>query len=376
MNVLILTADYPPIEGGISTVTVQVARELARAGHEVTVVAPYFPGQAEFDALEPVSVVRYRGYHAGWLRLFPMWAASLPRLKGADVLLGINVGCGGLIGRVTQLFRRVPYVTFAYAYEFLKFPKWSPWAWLLRSIYARSRLVVAISRFTRDQLVTFGAPEEKVVVILPGAPAVRPPSETRVEHVRHRYVLDSGPIVLAVGRFVRRKGQITLVRALPRILSRVPDAHLVLVGQGPRMYEVIQEAYALGVRDHIVLPGRLSDKEVAALYEACTVFALPTGEDAGGQVEGFGLVFVEAQAYGKPVVAGRSGGVVDAVVDGETGLIVDPGNAEMLADAILRLLEDSALARRLGENGRRRVETELNWTAFTRRLLEALEARL
>jgi len=372
MKILIPTADYPPIEGGISTVTVQVARELARLGHAVTVVAPHFPDQEAFDAAEPVTVIRYRGYHLGWLRFFPMAAATWPRLDGTDLVLGVNIAYGGLIGRLARRVRGTPYVTFAYAYEFLKFPKYSPPAWLLRGTYARSEKVVAISRFTRDKLAAFGGPAGRIAVILPGAPPPRHGSTTATEATRHKFALDSGPVVLAVGRFIPRKGQVTLVRALPLILARVPDAQLVLVGQGPSLREAIHETYALGVRDHVVFPGRLPDEDVAGLYEASTVFALPTGVGARGQVEGFGLVFAEAQAYGKPVVAGRSGGVVDAVLDGETGLLVEPEDPEALADAIVRLIEDPELARRLGENGRRRVEAELNWGRFTERLLDAL----
>lgn len=375
MKIVVPTADYPPIEGGISTVTVQVARELARMGHEVTVVAPYFPDQEAFDAAEPVSVVRYRGYGLGWFRLFPMLWATRPHLRAADLLLAINIAYGGIIGRLAKRLCSTPYVTFAYAYEFLKFPKVSPPAWLLRNAYAGSRVVVAISRFTRDRLIEFGVPADRIALIFPGAPPPRPCSEEAVAGIRHKYVLDSGPIVLAVGRFIPRKGHLTLVRALPRVLAQVPDAQLVLVGQGPAMREALQETYAFGIRDHVLFPGRLSDDDIAGLYQACTVFALPTGRDKRGQVEGFGLVFTEAHAYGKPVVAGRSGGVVDAVLDGETGLLVEPDQPDALADAILRILEDPDLARRLGQKGRRRVETELNWARFTERLLEAVEEK-
>jgi len=280
-----------------------------------------------------------------------------------------------MIGWLAKRVYHTPYVTFAYAYEFLKFPRGSPPAWLLRSVYNQSRVVVAISGFTQDKLIGFGVTRDRIALVLPGAQRAQRSSETEIAQIRHKFVLDSGPIILAVGRFIQRKGQITLVRAMPPILARVPDAQLVLVGQGPCMPAVIQEAHALEVRDRVLIPGRLSDKDIAGLYQACTVFALPTGQDARGQVEGFGLVFVEAHGYGKPVVAGRSGGVVDAVLEGETGLIVEPDQPEALAEAILRLLEDPALARRLGENGKRRVKSELNWTRFTERMLEAVEER-
>ena len=125
----------------------------------------------------------------------------------------------------------------------------------------------------------------------------------------------------------------------------------------------------------MVFTGRVADNELAALYGRCDVFALPTGEAAGGQVEGFGLVFTEAHAYGKPVVAGRAGGVEDAVLDGITGTLVEPGDDAALAQAVIDLLADPERARQLGEAGRARVQETLNWTAFTREMMIAWEQR-
>ena len=375
MNVVIPTADYPPIEGGISTVALQVSRQLAAMGHSVTVVAPWFPGQERFDETEPVTVLRYSGYNTGWLRFFPMLAATWPRLRKADLVLAINIAYGGLIGRLATRVHGTPYAAFAYAYEFLKFRQRSVLGSLLCSVYARARAVVAISAFTRDNLVAFGVDPARIETIHPGAPPARILSEEELRELRYKYVLDSDRVVLAVGRFIPRKGHVTLLRAFPRILEQFPDTKLVLVGQGPCVRDAAYAAHDLGIRDRVLLPGRVSDDDLAGLYQTCDVFALPTGQDGKGQVEGFGLVFAEAHAYGKSVVAGRSGGVVDAVIDRETGLIVEPDQPEAVADAVIRLMGDPELARQLGENGRRRVETELNWQRFTERLLEAIEVR-
>ncbi len=375
MNILVPTSDYPPIEGGIATVTLQLSRELAAAGHAVTVVAPHFPGQEDFDSHEPVTVVRYRGYGLGWLRLLPMLAATMPRAKGADAILGINIAYGGLIGLLARRLFNTPYVTFGYAYEFLKFRRVPLLAALLRRAYKRSTLVVAISAFTRERLVEFGVPDTLIETILPGAPQMEPLSPEQVEEVKRTYNLNGHRIVLAVGRMIPRKGHATLVRALPRILESHPETMLVCAGRGPCLEETSALARGLGVADHVLLPGYVPDDHVAALYQACDVFALPTGQDAGGQVEGFGLVFAEAQARGKPVVAGRSGGVTDAVIDGETGLLVPPDDPEALAESIASLLSDPERATALGAKAKERIARELNWHHFTQRLLEALGER-
>ena len=371
MKILMPTADYPPIEGGISTLTRETARQLAELGHEVTIVAPRFDGMEEFDRNEPVEVARYRGYGAGWLRIAPMLAASWPRLRETDLVLGVNVSYGGVIGLLGRKRFKKPYLAFAYAYEFLKFKRNPAAAGILRRVYAQSAATVAISEYTRENLENFGVRAERIKVIHPGANPAPPPDPEAVRRVKHKFAIEDGRPILAVGRMVARKNHVVLVRAMPRVLERFPNAVLIIAGNGPTMQQTVQEAWRVGVRDNVVLPGRVSDADIGLLYDACELFALPTGQDVRGQVEGFGLVFSEAHAHGKPVVAGRSGGVVDAVIDGETGLLVDGSSHDEIAEAICRLMADPELARRFGENGRQRVEKELNWRRFAERLLEA-----
>jgi len=370
-SAVILTADYPPIEGGISTVAVNVAREMAASGWAVTVVAPRFPDMDDYDRAEPVRVVRFRGYALGPWRVVPMALAAWAHVRRADVTLGINVTHAGLIAYAAQRLMNKPYILFAYGYEFLKFRQRSLFRALLRTVYARARTVVAISRFTRDALVAFGVNDGKVATVLPGASKPKPVAAEFIERVKSKYVLEDRRIVLAVGRLIPRKGHLTLIHAMPRILERFPDACLMIVGRGPALRDCSRATWELNVRDAVRFPGYVPDDEVAALYQACDVFALPTGGGDDEHVEGFGLVFSEAHACGKPVVAGRSGGVTDAVIDGETGLLVEPGDEAAVADAIIRILDDPEFAHRLGENGRQRVEAELNWTVFTRRMIDA-----
>lgn len=371
MNIVIPTADYPPIEGGIASVALHVSREFAAMGHTVTVIAPHFPDMHDFDANEPVRVLRYRGYNLGPLRIVPLAALAWAPMGKADLVLAINVAQGGVLAWL----RRRPFVVFAYAYEFLKFPRTSMAAALLRRVYAAADRVVAISNYTRDRLAEFGVSASRIAVVYPGAPSPRSYPDAALIALRRQLGLDGKRIVLAVGRFIRRKGHLNLVRAFARIVERAPDVKLVMVGRGPMKDEVGALVQSLGLADRVCMPGYLPDDDTAMLFQLCDVFALPNGQDESGQVEGFGLVFAEAQAGGKPVVAGRSGGAAEAVLDGETGLLVDPDQPEVLADALLSVLDNPELARKLGAAGRRRVESELNWTQFTRRTLESVERR-
>jgi len=178
---------------------------------------------------------------------------------------------------------------------------------------------------------------------------------------------DGLPVVLSVGRMIERKGFPVLVRAAARLRGR---ARVVIVGGGEYEDVVRREVERAGVGDVVRLAGRLPNGELANLYRRCAVFCLPAIVDSRGETEGLGVVLIEAMSHGRPVVASRSGGIVDAVEDGGTGLLVPPGDEASLAGALLRLLDDPPLARKLGEAGRERARRLFSWEAVAGRHLE------
>ncbi len=371
MRILLPTVDYPPIEGGIGTLSRELARALAAMGHEVTVVAPHFPDMAAFDAAEPVRVIRFPGYDRGWRRIVPFMRCAWPRVKDSELVLATNIGYGGVLARVAHARLGTPYLAFGYAYEFLKFQGVFPAAQLYRNIYRNAVATIAISNYTAENLVRFGVSEDRIRIVHPGASRARPIEETTIAAVCAHHGVDDAPLVYSVGRFIPRKGHLTLVEALPEVLEYHPRTHLIMAGRGPMRDRCLEKAKALGIESQVHCPGYVDDDESAALYAACSFFALPAGEDAGGQVEGFGLVYAEAAAYGKPVIAGNAGGAPDAVLHENTGLLVPPADPHALAQAMIRLLDHPAEARQFGEAGRARVETELNWRVFAEKVMEA-----
>jgi len=191
--------------------------------------------------------------------------------------------------------------------------------------------------------------------------------------VRQRYVLSDRPVVVCVSRLVPRKGQDVLIRALPQIRRTVPDAALLLVGGGPDFPRLHRLAAEHGVADSVVLTGSVPWEELPAHYDAGDVFAMPCRtRRAGLEVEGLGIVFLEASATGLPVVAGRSGGSPDAVLDGETGHVVDGTSVPAVASAVAGLLADPVRARAMGQAGRAWVEREWRWDVLAERLRDLL----
>src|SRR5437773_1079083 len=173
----------------------------------------------------------------------------------------------------------------------------------------------------------------------------------------------------------QHKGMDTVIAALPAILARAPDVRYAVAGTGPDRERLEQLAHKLGLGDRVRFLGGVSDRELPALYNLASVYVGASRRAERLGVEGFGIALVEASACGRPVVAGNSGGIPDAVRDGETGFLVPPEEPAAFADAICRLLADPAAAQRMGQNGRRAVETYFNWDRVVRDLRE-LEAQV
>jgi len=239
----------------------------------------------------------------------------------------------------------------------------------LWNAYRAADRIVANSRNTAELLAAGGIDPDKVAVVHPGTDPERfRPMGKDAELVR-RYGLEGKKVVLTLGRLVIRKGQDMLIRALPRIRARVPEAVYLIVGRGGYESELRALARAEGVNDSVRFAGPADDADLPAVHNLADVFAMPNRLLPGsGDLEGFGIVFLEAGACEVPVVGGRSGGVPDAIDDGRTGLLVDGDRVEEIADAVVRILSEPALARRMGRAGRRRVLDELTWDHSAERI--------
>jgi len=263
----------------------------------------------------------------------------------------------GFIGLWLRRWLRLPFVVYAHGNEILDAME-SDWQSPRQALRQADR-VLACSRFTLDLVTKAGVDPERAVVVHPGCDANRfrptQPTETLRETILGPRRHDR--IILTVG-LESLKGHDMVIRALPRLLRNVPDVTYIVVGAGPQE-RLDRLARELGVRDRVIFTGLVPDDDLPALYALCDVYVMPSRQDlAQHSVEGFGLVYLEANACGKPVIGGRSGGIGDAVADGVTGLLVDPHDSEAIANAIDLLLTNRELAGQLGHQGRSRVVNE------------------
>jgi phosphatidyl-myo-inositol dimannoside synthase len=364
---LIVTNDFPPRQGGIqSFVHGLAARQPAGS---IVVYASDHRGSAAFDAAQPFPVLRHP---TGLLLPTPVArqraVAALREYECSAVWFGAAAPLG-LLAPALRAAGAQRIVATTHGHE-------AGWAMLpgprqaLRRIGAGCDVVTYLGEYFRIRLASTLGRSAELVQLTPGVDSVTFSPDADGQAIRARYGLrDDRPVIVCVSRLVPRKGQDTLIHALPLVQHRVRDAALLLVGAGGYREELETLAGSLGVADSVVFTGGVPHEALPAHYAAGDVFAMPCRTRRGGlDVEGLGIVFLEASATGLPVVVGDSGGAPDAVRDGETGLLVDGRNVGMVADRLIQLLTDDALRRRMGAAGRAWVERDWQWDVLAERL--------
>ena len=378
---LFVTMKFKPAIGGVEEHAHQMTRHLNELGERTTVFTPSRPGYADvdkaFDASCGYPVMRFdtKVGSGEWLTPFFYRRGLIEILRAArranaDYIIANTTGSTLDVSALlaSKLTKR-PLITITHE----PYRSTLPWRAALDLVLRKASRNVCVSSYTASWVAARGVDPRKICVI-PNAVDLREIDSWRARRGSSRRVdaafTDPGPVVLTVARLVRSKGIQRVIAAMPRIVSEVPGTRYVIVGDGGDREHLMRLAAASPVADAITFLGPLTDDEKFDCYSRCDVFALPS------EREGFGIVYLEANAFGKPVVGGRIGGVPDAVVHGETGLLVDPRSESEVAEATVRLLNNPDEAHRLGDNGRRRVENELTWKASARKFRSVIRGAL
>jgi phosphatidylinositol alpha-1,6-mannosyltransferase len=370
MKVLIVTNDFPPKVGGINHYVDQIARRLPAGG--VVVLAPAHRGSRAFDRTFPHPVVRYAGRMPVPTPAIRRGIEELVRAEDVDVVLfGASMPLA-LMGPGILRRTGTPYAGFTHGVEITAARAPGGGAALAR-IARHALFLTAVSRWTMGVLRTKVGSSPRLELLPAGIDPDRFHPDVLDDAVRHEHGLDADPVIACVSRLVARKGQNQLIRAMPRILGELPRARLLIVGSGPFERRLREMASHSPARDSIVFTGQVPYEDLASYFRAGDVFAMPCRDRwLGLEVEALGGVFLQASAVGRPNVAGDTGGVPDAVKDGETGLLVDGRDVAAVAEAVLALLLDPARAARMGRTGAAWVHKELTWDAIAGRLWSTL----
>lgn len=393
MRLLFVAPGFKPQVGGVAEYTHQLATHLALEGDEVTVLAPMFSvgGDVE-DWKAPYHIRRYRDRFRGskarlWTRVRGL--ILMCRLIGKtidetdpDVVVINQLHCRETrAGMILSTVKKVPYALVTYGRDVTlrggnrggvrgKCEQGE-----YRHLLRRACLVLCVSRFTRQAVVDSGCREDRTLVVRPGV-IVPQEFETQEGDGELNGVDEwaNREVVLTVCRLVERKGVDRAIEAVACLRREFPRIVLIIVGSGPDLERLRRLVKALGLVGHVKFLGEVSEEEKVEWYRRAKVFLMPNRELEDGDVEGFGIVFLEASSHGVPVVGGRSGGVVDAIEEGRTGYLVEPEDVHEIAERLRKLLVDDELRGRMGREGRAWVQRERSWGEAARATRKGLAA--
>ena len=373
-KVLIVTNDFPPRSGGIQSFVHALAQRLPADG--VVVYAPAWPGAAEFDARQPFPVLRHPGSLMLPLPSVGARACALLAEHGCDTVLFGAAAPLGLLERPLRKAGADRVVALTHGHE-------AGWAALpgarlvLRRIGDEVDVLTYLAEYFRIRIARALSADaaRRMVRLAPGVDPAEFHRGTGGGRIRAALrIAPDRPVVVCVSRMVPRKGQDTLIRAWPVVRARAPgDPLLVLVGDGPYRPQLEALSQQLGVAGSVLFTGPVSWDDLPSYYDAGTIFAMPCRTRRRGlDVEGLGIVYLEASATALPVIGGDSGGAPDAILDGETGYVVPGNDIRALSDRLTELLSDPAGAAAMGEKGRAWIDREWTWDLVADRLQSIL----
>jgi phosphatidylinositol alpha-1,6-mannosyltransferase len=390
MTTLLLAQDFPPMGGGIARLHGELAKRFPRG--DLVVSTPADPDASEVDVGLPAVVDRLPigARRTKTLPAVLFWArraATLARQHRVRFVHCGNVKPAGYPARWVYERQRIPYGIFFHGADLLSEQHKIQHSRLKRRtarvIFGGAAVFMANSTWTRDlALSLLGAlgldgHGQRLRIVHPGTDPTQFRPGVDASGVRERCGLPNAGTrwLVTVARLQEHKGMDTVISALPAILARAPDVRYAVAGTGPDRERLERLVQRLGLDGRVRFLGPVPDPDLPAFYNLASVYVGASRRAERLGVEGFGISLVEASACGLPVVAGQSGGIPDAVRDGETGFLVPPEDPTALADAVTRLLGDAELARRIGAAGRRAVETYYNWDRVVRDL-RAIEAEV
>lgn len=372
MRRLIITLEYPPQIGGIATYIYNLASHLP--AQDTVVYAPKNKNQDEFDAKNLWKTYRLNPY---WNFVWPKWLrlyfqiTTLVNQEKIEMLYINHVLPVGYVAYLIKKFKGIPYTLFLHGTDIEAAIAHKSKRRNFIKICKEAQTVVVNSNFLKNKLLVIVEKLNDVRVVYPCPSDIfldTPVDELAISSLKSRLALSGKKVILTVARMAEGKGFPHMVRMLPEILNKVPSVIWLVVGDGPKSKEVFQMVQKNSLQNVVRFLGNIDPQELYKYYHLADLFVLLTHKDESHE-EGWGTVFLEAAACGLPVVAGRVGGVEEAVIDGQTGIVVEVYQDQSVIPAVVSLLNDLETSKKMGELGKERVKNNFRWEKEILKLL-------
>ncbi|GAB7055979.1 MULTISPECIES: glycosyltransferase family 4 protein [Paenibacillus] len=361
---LFVSIDFPPEAGGIQNYVHGIISNLNPA--DSFVLTHTHEKAKEFDHEQTYKIFRTSmkgNKFKNVLVLFKLIIYLIYlkyKIKYDEIHFG-NVYPIGLVGPIAKWVLHVDYYCYTHGLDILSLKNTKRTYQSLLFILRHSKKIICNSKYTSEKVKEMGFSNENIVIVQPGIHE-KPDVKHNLTEIKDRYDLHNKKVILTVSRLVERKGHDVVLKALKTICRDNPDIRYVICGDGPYRKTLEKIANDYGLNQSVIFTGTLDNDELEGLYLCSNIFIMPSREiKENGDVEGFGIVFLEANYYGLPVIGGNSGGIPEAVLDQTTGFLVDPLNAEEIRVKLKELLTNEALAKQMGENGKKWVVEKCFW---------------
>jgi phosphatidylinositol alpha-1,6-mannosyltransferase len=351
---------------------------VAEFSDQVTILTKKIPGWMEFDRRESTSslhIIRHGRPMPNWKYyqlpriVFPLvQSVRLLKAQAPDLIHFGDLCPPGVISLCLKFLLGYPYLAYCHGDENAQIDQRRFQPVVRDQIYQQAAAVVAANEFARQGLIRIGVPEARIHKITPGVDLERFHPAIPNQELAKQLCLTGKTVLLTVARLVPKKGHRAVLKAVARINRDFPDLKYLIVGEGPERHGLESLTKELGLSQVVNFLGNVPNERLPEFYNLCDVFVMANGRTLEGDIETFGMVFVEANAVGKPVVAGRCGGATEAVIDGSTGLLVDPEDIDQLEAALKLVLSNKELREKLGSAGLRRAQVDFDWKSRAKAL--------
>lgn len=356
MRSLLITLEYPPFYGGV-------------ANYYHNLVCHWHSELPVIDSRRNQLLSKWLWPH--WLPSFWHAGKFIKDERIEHVLVGQILPLGTVVYYLSKMFP-ISYSVFIHGMDISFALKRKRKRYITKKILQNASAIICTNNYARDIIEREGLGGEKCIVVFPAADAQPPRNQDLEIALRKKYNLQNKKVVYSLSRLVKRKGIDKVLDAWPVIQNRFPESVYVVSGEGPD--EEYLHALAQG-KNNIIFTGKVDEKEKWAWYNICDLFIMPS-RNIAGDYEGFGIVYLEANLAGKPVIAGKSGGVEDAVADGDSGLLVDPEDKHEISGAVIRLLSEPDYSQKLGRQGRERVIRSFSWPVQINKIYNFIKSKI
>lgn len=380
---LLITYFFSPQIGGIQNYLFRLCKGLNK--EKIVVLADKnSEGNEKFDEDQEFKIYRENFFSLKlikpkWLFLFFKIVKIIKKEKIEFLQFGhYHEFC--LLGILCKILFRLPYLIYFHGID-LFIVKKSKLKFLLFKLAAKNaKTIIANSNFMADNLIGFGVAKEKIKIITPAVDWQKFNLNDKDQSLMDKYCLNGKRVIMSMGRLTKIKGIDLAIKSLPKIIKEIPNLVYLIVGEGTGDYrkELESLVYELNLSEHVFFAGEIKDREEekSKYYNLAELIVMPSREikhEKYTQAESFGIVALEAQAMSRPIIATNIGGLKESVADHKTGILFPHKDIEALSSAIIKLLKDKELAKKMGQNGRKRIEKEFNWSTRIKILENILE---